>query len=249
MNDRSQTSTSAASRPAECDSVSTELQRTPLGDRSSHHRVVLLEDSAAERTSSLLAAVDEAARDSGLAVDALYRRDCWWTERDDDAWPAGDSAAAVVRSLQPHALVGIGVGGQGVLSLAFSAAVEVAAVAAIAPACELGVWYANDLALQRLFNDAEEARQSEAPLLIPSSPPLRNVLVACDPRDQPCLPSAIRVVSKLSASGIPVESDLLSEVGTSRNDYAACRVGWWMGFLRERLERAAHSLPLLPPER
>ena len=182
---------------------------------------------------------------SVVVVRSPHPPDAWWTDRE-----TADGSSAASRLLSrlaeipaPIALVGVGVGGQGALTLAFDQPERFPVVAAVAPACDLSRWYDRDDSLQVLFESSSQARQWEAPLRLN---PLRRpqaFWIGCDPRDEPCAPSAMRVTTKLSSSGIAVDSDLTSEIGDSRDEYAAAVAGRIATFAAERLGRI--GLPIL----
>ena len=219
------------------------LRRWPVGDASG--TLVVLGDGTNEVEPTAFAA---AAAASGL--DCLWptAAECWWVDVDE---PADDVPCAsrswlchvAETATGPCVLVGIGTGGQAAAAVAFDRPDLFVAVAAIAPASDLHQWYDRDRSLQAAFVSAEQARQHEAPLRLNPLHRPRGIWVGCDPRDRPCFPSAVRLATKLSSSGIPVESDLTTEIGDSRMEYAAARAGRIVQFLKDAAERVA--LPIL----
>ncbi len=120
---------------------------------------------------------------------------------------------------QPAALLGIGMGGQGVINLAYRHARRFPTVAAISPDIDFHQWYGRGTPLDRMFTSPEQARQQTAILhLHPLDWPRRQLLV-CDPADQACFEGTERLISKLYSSGIPYESDLETTRGGHTWDY------------------------------
>ena len=216
-----------------------------LRDSADGAIVVLLDEAGALGAIGAKLAESAAAVDVGLAGVAV--RDCWWTERSTtDELSARDWLLRECEKFPgPLAIAGCGLGGQGALTAAFEHPERFAAVAAIAPACDLGRWYDRSPSLQALFDSAEQARQWEAPLRLNPLRRPRSIWVGCDPRDRACGPSSLRVVTKLTSSGVPVEHDLKSEVGQSRLDYLVQRRDDWIGFLAEALRHTEPRLPIL----
>jgi pimeloyl-ACP methyl ester carboxylesterase len=103
-------------------------------------------------------------------------------------------------------LLGISMGGQGVLQLAYRHALKFPVVAAISP-------------LDRMFPDAESARQATVVLnLHPLNWP-RHQFFCSDPTDTEWFDGAARLGMKLSSSGILHERDLETAAGGHTWDY------------------------------
>ena len=202
-------------------------------------RLLLVSESPISGDETWILAVDSAAGKAGLRVEVLYQAGCWWTD------PIEREPPLLAFADEPAAIAGIGIGGQAALLAAFERPDRFPAVAAIAPACDLGRWYDRMPSLQQTFTSAEQARQWEAPLRLNPLRRPRSVWVGCDPRDQPCTPSALRVTTKLTSSGIAVEHDLTSELGDDRNDYAAATANVWIPFLADAINRVDAALPIL----
>ena len=111
------------------------------------------------------------------------------------------------------ALLGVSMGGQGVLQLAFRYAARFPVVAAIAPAVDFCQLYGSGIPLDSMFPDAEAARQASVVLnLHPLSWP-RHQFFCCDPQDTEWFDGAARLGMKLSSSGILHERDLETSGG------------------------------------
>ena len=120
----------------------------------------------------------------------------------------------------PHvALLGISMGGQGVLQLAFRQATRFPIVAAISPAVDFFQLHGSGIPLDTMFPDTEAARQATVVLnLNPLFWP-RYQFFCCDPADVEWFDGAARLGMKLSSSGILHERDLETTGGGHSWDY------------------------------
>jgi len=117
------------------------------------------------------------------------------------------------------ALLGVSMGGQGVLQLAYRHASRFPVVSAVAPAVDFDQLYGSGIPLDQMFPDAESARQSTVVLnLHPLSWP-RHQFFCCDPEDVDWIDGAARLGMKLSSSGILHERDLQTSAGGHSWDY------------------------------
>jgi len=174
----------------------------------------------------------------------------WWVDRACDAFRAAVSplewlrttAAVKMRELwnvpaRGIGLFGTGVGGNGVLQLAYRYPKEFPVVAAIAPAVDFHTQYGGDANLQSVFSSAEAARQETATLRIhPLNWPPQQWM-ACDPHDPDWFDGCERLVSKLSSIGILHEADLQTTAGGRRQDYEQLMLPRAIDFVVDRLQR------------
>jgi acetyl esterase/lipase len=117
------------------------------------------------------------------------------------------------------ALLGISMGGQGVLQLAFRHATQFPVVSAIAPAVDFFQLYGSGIPLDTMFPNTEAARQATVVLnLNPLFWP-RYQFFCCDPGDVEWFDGAARLGMKLSSSGILHERDLETTGGGHSWDY------------------------------
>lgn len=117
------------------------------------------------------------------------------------------------------ALLGISMGGQGALQLAFRHASKFPIVAAISPAVDFFQLHGSGIPLDEMFPDAESARQATVVLnLHPLAWP-RYQYFCCDPADTEWFDGAARLGMKLSSSGILHERDLETTCGGHSWDY------------------------------
>lgn len=176
----------------------------------------------------------------------------WWTDR---IWPGFDPQVSaegfVMKHVVPHvaerwearppqlALLGISMGGQGALRMAYKYPNVFPTVAAIAPAIDFqrrideGV----DPGLELMYRDAEEARQDSALLHIHPLNWPRNQFFCCAPSDDRWHDSAERLRMKLASLGVPFECDLETDNGGHSFQYFNHMAERAIGFLAERLER------------
>lgn len=214
------------------------------------YTVLYLHCSRAARIGDYPAFVDQFAR-HGLRVIQPISGLSWWTDR---VWPPFDaaiSAEAYVRgpvmeyaaeqwgARPPRvALLGISMGGQAALRMAYKYPQQFPTVAAIAPAIDFqkrideGV----DPGLAQMYRDAEDARQDTATLHIHPLNWPRNQFFCCDPTDVRWHESADRLRMKLSSLGVPFECDLETVAGGHSFEYACHMAPRVVGFLAERLE-------------
>ena len=117
------------------------------------------------------------------------------------------------------ALLGVSMGGQGALQLAYRYASKFPVVAAIAPAVDFYQLYGSGIPLDAMFPDREAARQASVVLnLHPLAWP-RYQFFCCDPADAEWFDGAARLGMKLSSSGILHERDLETSGGGHSWDY------------------------------
>lgn len=187
----------------------------------------------------------------GLRAICPHGQRSWWL---DVVCPEFDPQLTPMRFLREHVvpyiderwgvrppgigLTGISMGGQGVLQLAYRYAREFPVVAAIAPAIDFHNWYGRGLPLDEMFSSREDARQHTAILQIHPLNWPRHQLLACDPADEEWFDSADRLAMKLSASGIPFESDLRTSNGGHSWTYFNQMAPRVIGFVAEQLRPA-----------
>lgn len=188
----------------------------------------------------------------GLRVIEPVTGRSWWTNR---IWPEFDDSISAEAYVLEHvvpfvaehwnsqppqlALLGISMGGQGALRMAYKYPNVFPTVAAIAPAIDFqkrideGV----DPGLDFIYGDAEAARQDSALLHIHPLNWPRNQFFCCDPMDFRWHDSADRLRMKLWSLGVPFESDLETEAGGHSFKYASYMAPRAVGFIAERLDQ------------
>ncbi len=174
----------------------------------------------------------------------------WWLDR---VCSDFDAAISPMAFLQEHVvpwmseqwnvhppsvgLLGISMGGQGVLQLAYRHARDFPVVAAISPAVDFQQLVGQGLPLDELFADPEAARQQTVTLhLHPLNWP-RHQLFVCDPTDVAWHEGVERLASKLSSMGVPFEDDLITSAGGHSWNYFRSMAPRCIEFIAARLEQ------------
>ena len=176
----------------------------------------------------------------------------WWTDR---IWPQFDPAISAERYLLERvlpyvaehwgarppqlALLGVSMGGQAALRMAYKHPQVFPTVAAISPSIDFQkrIEEGIDPGLAEMYRDAEDARQDTATLHIHPLNWPRNQFFCCDPTDLRWHESADRLRMKLWSLGVPFECDLETAAGGHSFDYACHMAPRAVGFIAERLER------------
>lgn len=223
----------------------------PPAPSSHNYTVIYLHCSEAASLRGYPAFVEEFDRHGLRVIEPVTGRS-WWTDR---IWPEFDatlSAEAYVRehvvpfvaerwnSRPPQlALLGVSMGAQGALRMAYKYPNVFPTVAAISPAIDFqkrideGV----DPGLDFMYGDAESARQDSALLHIHPLNWPRNQFFCCDPTDYRWHDSADRLQMKLWSLGVPFETDLETVAGGHSFEYASHMAPRAIGFIAERLEQ------------
>ena len=117
------------------------------------------------------------------------------------------------------ALLGVSMGGQGVLQLAYRHARDFPVVAAISPAVDFHQLHGHGLPLDSIYQTLEDARQETVVLnLHPLAWP-RHQFLCCDPEDTDWFDGCSRLAMKLSSSGIMHERNFETSAGGHSWDY------------------------------
>jgi S-formylglutathione hydrolase FrmB len=223
----------------------------PAAPSPHHYVVVYLHCSRGASLRSYPAFTREFER-HGLRVIEPVTGQSWWTDR---IWPEFDSKISAEAYLlqrvvpyigerwgaePPHlALLGVSMGGQAALRIAYKHPNVFPTVAAISPAIDFqkrideGV----DPGLELMYRDAEDARQDTATLHIHPLNWPRNQFFCCDPADVRWHDSVDRLRMKLWSLGVPFECDLETEAGGHSFGYASHMAERAVGFLAQRLEQ------------
>ncbi len=115
-------------------------------------------------------------------------------------------------------LLGIGMGGQGALRLAFKHAKMFPVVAGIASAIDYYEAYGRGTPLDDMYDSKEQCRQDTAPLHVHPSDYPPHIFFAVDP-DDPWYRGNDRLHEKLSALGVAHEVDFSTRAGGHSWDY------------------------------
>lgn len=194
----------------------------------------------------------EAFDHHGLRVIEPVTGRSWWT---DHIWPEFDATISAEGYVRQHvlpfvaehwkarppqlALLGVSMGGQGALRMAYKSPNVFPTVAAISPAIDFqkrideGV----DPGLEFMYGDAEAARQDSALLHIHPLNWPRNQFFCCDPTDYRWHDSVDRLRMKLWSLGVPFECDMDTEAGGHSFKYASHMAERAVGFIAQRLDQ------------
>jgi S-formylglutathione hydrolase FrmB len=188
----------------------------------------------------------------GLYVVEPVTGQSWWTDR---IWPDFDPHISVeqyvTERVVPYvaerwqaspprlALLGVSMGGQGALRIAYKYPNTFPTVAAVSPAIDFQkrIEEGIDPALECMYGDAESARQDTALLHIHPLNWPRNQFFCCDPGDTRWHESVDRLRMKLWSLGVPFECDLETQAGGHSFAYASHMAPRVVGFLAERLDQ------------
>lgn len=140
-------------------------------------------------------------------------------------------------------LLGISMGGQGVLRLAFKRPDLFPAVAAISPAIDYYELYGQGTPLDDMYDSKEQCRQDTAIMHVPPVNPPPHVFFCIDPQDEDWYRGNERLQSKLSALGVEHTADLTTEAGGHSWQYFDHMAAPAIRFLHQGLEK--ESLRLL----
>ena len=195
----------------------------------------------------------------GLSCVCPHGKRSWWSDRicrefDARLTPVDYLRQSVLPWIEEHcqavppaiALLGVSMGGQGALRLAYRFPQQFPVVAAIAPIVDFQTWHGRGLPLDEMYATPEAARQDTATLLLHPLNWPRHQLLMCDPEDTESFDSTQRLASKLFSTGIPFESDFATRHGGHSWGYfnhVAPRV---TKFLADGLEAERRRLPTEP---
>jgi S-formylglutathione hydrolase len=167
----------------------------------------------------------------GLGCVCPHGGPCWWVDRtcpvfDPQITPERyllDQVVPYFRerwAIEPRAigLLGVGMGGQGALRLAFKHAKTFAVVAGISSAIDYHELYGQGTPLDEMYDSKEQCRQDTAPLHVHPSDYPPHIFFAVDP-DDPWYRGNDRLHEKLAALGIAHEIDFTTQVGGHSWDY------------------------------
>jgi len=221
------------------------------GKSSEHgYTVLYLHGSHLERLADHPRVVREFEK-HGLRVVAPLTGLSWWADRKSPDFDPDISAEEyllqhVLPFLREHwqceppqiGLMGVSMGGQGALRLAYKHPKTFPVVSAICPAVDFQQKIEEgDPVLSRMYDDPESGRQDTATLHIHPLNWPQHQWFCCDPEDLRWWESADRLRMKLSSLGVPFECDLETQAGGHTWKYFARMAIPAVDFLANRLER------------
>lgn len=180
---------------------------------------------------------------------------CWWLDRicpdlSNDRTPIQYVNEDVVAWIEAHwqvspplvALLGVSMGGQGVLNLAYRKALRFPVVAAISPAIDFDRIHGRGFGVESIFASEEEARQETAVLhLHPLNWP-KHQFFCSDPQDFTWHAGSERLASKLASSGVPFERELQTSYGGHGWTYFNAMAEQAVQFVSQSLKKEASAL-------
>ena len=201
-------------------------------------------------------AFDEQFDRHSMRVVCPHTKRSWWTDRicrefDPEVTAERHVLDCVVPyierrwSVRPPqiGLLGTSMGGQGALRFAYKHPDTFPVVAAISPAIDYHIRFAEgDETLPDMYRDPEEARQDTALLHIHPLNWPRHQFFACDPEDTRWWDSVDRLRMKLHSLGVPHQCDLETTGGGHSFEYYGRMADDAVTFLHERLEAEARRL-------
>jgi pimeloyl-ACP methyl ester carboxylesterase len=140
-------------------------------------------------------------------------------------------------------LLGISMGGQGALRLAFKHPELFPVVAAISAAIDYYEIYGQGTPLDAMYDSKEQCRQDTAIMHVPPVNPPPHVFFCIDPEDWDWVRGNDRLHEKLTALGIEHTADLTTKAGGHGGEYFNHMAEPAIRFLSQRLEK--ESLRLL----
>jgi S-formylglutathione hydrolase FrmB len=161
-----------------------------------------------------------------------HGRHSWWTDRICREFDAQMSAERYVLDhvvpffrarwgIQQRGigLLGISMGGQGALRLAFRYPDVFPVAAAIAPALDYHEFYGRGLTLDEMYDSKEQCRQDTALMHVPPYNPPPHLFFCIDPDDGDWYRGNDRLREKLTALGVEHTADLTTRAGGHSWDY------------------------------
>jgi len=179
----------------------------------------------------------------------------WWSDR---VWRGFDSQLSAERhllqnvlpffagrwGLQPRSigLLGISMGGQGALRLAFKHPHIFPVAAGIASALDYYEWYGQGFSLDEMYDSKEQARQDTALMHIHPSDFPPHVFFAIDPEDADWYRGNDRLHEKLNALGVPHTIDFTTSAGGHCWEYFDRMAEPALRFIAAGLEKESRRL-------
>jgi S-formylglutathione hydrolase len=139
-------------------------------------------------------------------------------------------------------LLGISMGGQGVLRLAFKHPHLLPVAAAIAPALDYHEWYDQGTTLDEMYDSKEQCRQDTALMHIPPHDYPPHIFFCIDPDDTEWYRGNDRLHEKLNALGIGHTCDMTTRAGGHSWDYYNAQAERALRFVHAGLEQESRRL-------
>jgi poly(3-hydroxybutyrate) depolymerase len=191
----------------------------------------------------------------GLACVCPHGQQCWWADRlctdfDRTLTPERfllDHVMPIFQErwgLTPPAigLLGISMGGQGALRLAFKYPRRFPVIAAISAALDYHERYGEGTPIDTMYDSKEQCRQDTALMHVHPYEVPPHLFFCIDPDDERWYRGNDRLHEKLNALGIPHSADLASRAGGHSWDYFNHMAGPAVRFLLAGLDHESRRL-------
>jgi S-formylglutathione hydrolase len=191
----------------------------------------------------------------GLACVCPHGKQCWWLDRICSAFhPDTPPETYLLKHVLPFAeqrwrleprrvaLLGIGMGGQGALRLAFRYPKRFPVVAGIAPALDFYEVYDLGPPLVEMYESKEQCRQDTAILHLHPTDYPPHIFFCIDPIDRLWYRGNDRLREKMAALGVPHTFGLTTLAEGHTWDYFDHMAGTVLSFLHDSLEEEARRL-------
>jgi S-formylglutathione hydrolase len=139
-------------------------------------------------------------------------------------------------------LLGISMGGQAALRIAFRRPEQFPAASAISPAIEYHELFGKGYNVETLYDSKEQCRQDTAPMHVHPSRHPPHLFFCIDPDDQPWYRGCDRLHEKLNALGVIHTTDLATRAGGHSWDYFDRMADPAVRFLAAGLEHESRRL-------
>jgi len=190
----------------------------------------------------------------GLACVAPHGGRCWWADRvcpefDPEVTPERHLLDSVVPyfderwGVAPPAvgLLGISMGGQGALRLAFKYPALFPVAAGVSSALDCHELYGRGTPLDEMYDSKEQCRQDTALMHVPPYNPPPHVFFCVDPDDEWARGND-RLREKLNALGVAHTSDLTTRAGGHSWAYFDAMAPRAVRFVRDGLDQQSRRL-------
>jgi pimeloyl-ACP methyl ester carboxylesterase len=190
-----------------------------------------------------------------LACVCPHGQRSWWADRicpefDAQITPERYLLDQVVPDIQTRwglalpaiGLLGISMGGQGALRLAFKHPQRFAVVAGISSAIDYHERYGHGLALDAMYDSKEQCRQDTATLHIHPNHHPPHIFFCIDPGDREWYRGNDRLHEKLAALGVAHECDLTTRAGGHSWQYFNAMADRAVRFVNAGLEQQSRRL-------
>lgn len=195
---------------------------------------------------------------AGLRVIAPHGGACWWTDRIcnefDDSVSAEEYLLSTVLDYAQEqwgirspriGLLGLGMGGQGALRLAFKYASRFPVVAAVRPFIDHYRRWEEFPPLAQMYRDPEQVRQHSATLYVHPLNPPSQIWFCCAPNEElDWFESADRLQMKLASSSVRHQCDLETPI-QDLPSYCTQQLINGVNFAVQALETQAHKLDVI----